>query len=258
MKIQKFFILICTFSFLNAGWGQEAHKNLLTEAIRILPVFDYEMCVYYKTPLLTGIVEGEIQFKYKENGISPLWLKLKNPEEISYLNGIPVNKKNYKEAAEFFALKFSSLRSDIINCKRKYSDILYELGYYLTAINNILIPLYEKGNFPEQVYAKKTSELFLDSKQIKKITNINLWCINTFENFLSLREKWTNSAKPDNHEEFKSLSHKANSQQIYTLANIISYVLSDSFGPGHPEARKHVQKIHEKHIKVTNGRKPMF
>lgn len=260
MKLTKFnfLLLFCFILSLRAGWGPEAHKNLLTEAIRILPIFDYEMCVYYKSPLITGIIEGEIQFKYKDNGVSPNWIELKNPQELVFLNGIHINKKNYDKAADFFANKFSALRNDIINCRRKYSDVLYELGYYLTAINNMLIPLYEKGNFPEQKYAKQTANLILESNEIVKIKNIKYWCKNTFTNFLNLRESWTKSARTDNLDEFKKLSHKANTSQIYALANIISFILSDSFGPGHPDARKHVQKIHEKHINVVNGRKPIF
>lgn len=259
MKLSKFIfiIIICFFISLNAGWGPEAHKNLLKESIRILPIFDYEMCTYYKEFLYAGIIEGEIQFKYKDKGTIPNWLPATDKVEVQYLNGIPIDESNYQTAADFFSKRFENLRSDIVKCRRKYSDVFYELGYYLTAINNILIPLYEEGNYPEQHYAKQTSDLVLDPDKVIKIENMAEWLENRFSQIIKMRSKWTEAAKPNNSDEFKKISHEANLQQIYNMSNVISFVLGESFGPGHPEARKHVQKIHEKNIKLVKGRKPL-
>ena len=41
-----------------AGWGHHAHVNYLKEAIRILPCFDYEMCLYYRDALIPLYEQG--------------------------------------------------------------------------------------------------------------------------------------------------------------------------------------------------------
>jgi hypothetical protein len=86
-------LALCVAHTAAAGWSMHAHTNYLQEAIRILPILDYEMCLHYREALLTGIVEGEIQFKYRAEGRYPLWLGRLSSEQVAMLNGLADHKK---------------------------------------------------------------------------------------------------------------------------------------------------------------------
>ena len=109
MKYKRIFgLLLLALSWMTtadtswAGWSHRVHIHYLKEAIRILPYFEYQMCIYYKDHLMEGVVEGEIQYRYRDRGKGPHWLKTTGLKELEYLNGIPIQEKDIETAAQFF------------------------------------------------------------------------------------------------------------------------------------------------------------
>ncbi|MCP4901652.1 MAG: hypothetical protein GY906_32210 [bacterium] len=239
-----------------AGWGHKAHSNVIREAVRVLPIFDYEMCLYYKDDLVKGAIEGEIQFKYRAQGKPPLWMKDLTPLEVELLNGIPVTAENLDEATEFFTKRFEELRLDIVLARRQYSEVFFEIGYLLHSMNNILIPLYEKGHFPEQHLAAHTQEIKLNPELVAKFQELEPWLKQTITQKLAARKLWSGLAVRGDREGFIEYAKTANSFNIYSNAAIIHYVLGGSFGPADPEVRAEVGKIHERQLDIQRGRKP--
>ena len=239
-----------------AGWSHRVHINLLKEAIRILPYFEYQMCIYYKNHLMEGVVEGEIQYRYRDRGKGPLWLNTTNKKELEYLNGIPIKEKDIEAAAQFFCERLERCRADIRNSNRRYGDVLFELGYILHSINNVLIPLYEKGHFPEQRLAQQTESIDLRTEHIEEITDLKPWLSHMLKEKLRLRAEWSKTAEANVREAFVEHAHRANEKNIYVLAGILRYVLRDCFGPADPEVRKSLGEMHEKQLQADGGRKP--
>lgn len=239
-----------------AGWGHQAHSNLVREAVRILPIFDYEMCLYYKEDLIKGAIEGEIHFKYRAQGVGPRWMNDLSAAEIEILNGIPVEPENLDDAASFFGSRLEELRLDVVQARRRYSEVFFELGYLLHSMNNILIPLNEEGNFPEQYLASRTQDIEIRTEKVEFFAELEPWLRAILSEKLSMRQKWSDLARPETRDEFIAYSARANEFNIYSIAALIHYVLAESFGPAHPEARAHVAEIHERQLNANGGRKP--
>lgn len=261
-KIARF-IFICTFflmgpSSLISGWSHHTHINYLREAIRILPVFDYEMCVYYYNHLAEGAVEGEIHYRYITKGKYPSWLKKLTKDEIKFLNGIPINALSVKDASTFFAKRFEALKNSINSLKKPYSQIFFELGYYLHSINNTLIPEYQGGKCPWQQMGSNTDSIDIKTANIHKISNLNEWLLKTLKKNLAIRSDWTKMAESENKDGFMKIAKMAHERNIYNTGSIIQYVLNDCFGPADPKVRKKVAAIHEKKLNSNDGRKPNF
>lgn len=239
-----------------AGWGYHAHINYLKEAIRILPYYEYQMGIYYKDHLIEGLVEGEIQFKYRHQGIGPKWLPLKRQKELEYLSGLPIQENDVEKTAAFFYGHFERLRSDLVGAERRYSEVLFELGYFLHAINNVLIPLYEKGHFPEQRLASNTEEIDLTEAQIDEITDLKSWLHRMLSQKLQIRSQWSETADAGDMDAFIEQAHQANLKNITVMASILHYILHGCLGPADSEVMKEVAQIHESRLKMHRGRKP--
>ncbi len=253
--------LLCIFftGSIYAGWSHKVHKNYLYEAISILPYFEYQMSVYYKTYLIEGIVEGEIhhKFNYKDNG--PDWFGDLTHDEHQFLCGVNVNDKNVNDASEFFYKQIENLKNEINNPGRRYSKVLFELGYLLCSINNILIPLYEKGHYNEQYYAQNTkSYIELKTNNVEEITDLKGWVRNNFKKKLEMRKEWSVYAENGENNKFNSYCHKANAFNIYTIASIITYVLDGCFGPSEESGhREFVRQKHNKKYEIRGDRRPI-
>jgi len=242
----------------DAGWSMHAHTNYLKESIRILPILDYEMCLHYRGALLAGIVEGEVHFKFRAEGHSSPWLGALSKEQVGFLNGLPVNESTIDQASILFAGRFAGLRSEIAGMKRPYQETLFELGFYLAAINNVLLPQYESSHFPEQRLASDTASWPLDSKQVETIQDIDTWMETMLAKKIKLRDRWSEAAAMGDLERFKELAREANTMNVAVLASLISFVLDRCYGPADPEHRAKVGKHHEQHLEIVNGRKPWF
>lgn len=256
-KIIPVYVLIITVvSSLHAGWSHHTHINYIKEAIRILPIFDYEMCVYYKNHLIEGAVEGEIHYRYIANGTYPSWLPKLSTDEIQFLNGIPINEHNVTGATGFFTERFETLRKDIELLEKSYANIFFELGYYLHSINNTLIPEYHGGKCPWQQVASNTDSFDINTSQVEKIVDLREWLEKTFRENLRIRGEWTKSAESEDKDGFIKIAQKAHERNIYNTASLIQYVLNDCFGPADPGVRKKVAAIHDKKMNTNGGRKP--
>ncbi len=252
----SFFILSFATSKIFAGWAHYTHINYIKEAVRILPHFDYEMCLYYKDHLIEGAVEGEIHYKFITAGKYPLWMSELTEEEITFLNGIPINDLNVNSAAVFFAKRFESLRENLDLLDKPYSRIMFELGYFLHSINNSLIPEYQGGKSPWQQAGSKTDSIDIKTLKIEMISNLEEWLLKTLEENLKLRAEWTKASEDEIKEEFLRIAAKAHERNIYNTASLIEYVLNDTFGPSDERLRKIIAEKHAKHFKSNGGRKP--
>lgn len=251
-------LILITTTGLYAGWSHHTHANYIEEAIRILPIFDYEMCVYYNKYLTEGAVEGEIHYRYISNGIYPSWLPELTKDEIQFLNGIPINEQTAKAASDFFATRFEKLKVDMDSLSRSYSQIFFELGYYLHSINNTLIPEYHGGKCPWQQMGSNTESIEIKTANIEKIADLNDWLLTIIKANLRIRSEWTKMAESENKDEFLKIAQMAHERNIYNTASLIQYVLNDCFGPAAPQVRKKVAEIHEKKLNSNGGRKPDF
>lgn len=252
-------ILVFTFNKTNAGWGHHVHINYVKEAISILPYFEYQMALYYKDDILKGAIEGEIQHKYNYKGITPKWMGEISKEESLFLCGIYVDENNKDVASKFFYQRIENLKKDLNSCNRKYSDVLFELGYLICSINNILVPLYEEGHFNEHYYASNTSQAIeLKTDSIEKISDIKLWMEKMIDQKLQTRKKWSAFAENNDNSGFVNYGHQANKQNIYVSASIINYVLVGCYGPSEETGhRDFVEKKHNKKYSIKGDRRPV-
>lgn len=265
MKANKFFskysvlfILLIHFlipDLLIAGWSHGVHKNYLEEAIRILPYFDYMMCKYYKVHIIEGAIEGEYHFRYIKKGVYPKWINNVKEEEFKFVNGLSIRKENISEAAEFYFKKFEDIKMRIKNVENRNSEMLFEMGYYLHSITNILKPHSHGTNMPSaELLARNTKNIELRTNQIEKIINLKSWLKKIISEKLDHKSLWTQSAESGDRDSFNRLAMKANEMNIYHLASIINYVFDDCFGPEDPKIRKSIQDRINKQYK--GGRKP--
>lgn len=246
-------ILSSTLSF--AGWSYHAHLNYLSEAASILPYFDYEFCKSYKYDLEKGFVEGEIQFKYRYRGKAPAWLEPISEDEIIYLQGYLIDENNVDEAVLFFTNRIKKLQLELVEMKRPYADIMFELTYYLHSINNILMPLYEEGHFPEQALASNTSALELNIENAIEIEDLNTYMKQMIDKKLQIREEWSAFAINNDREGFIKYADEANKYNIYTLSSLLQWFNADCYGPEYKPVRDHLEKMKDGHSPKTNGRK---
>ena len=133
------------------------------------------MYLSYKYDLEKGFIEGEIQYKYRWKGEAPLWMGVLTSSEINYLQGHDINIEDIDSASEFFYKRINELKKDITEMKRPYSEVMFELGYILHSINNILLPIYEGVHYPEQPLASNTSNLILENSNIEEINDLSFW-----------------------------------------------------------------------------------
>jgi len=124
------------------AWAPQVQSNYLKEAIRILPWFQYLMCRDYKNYLIEGIVEAEYQFWFMKSGNCSGLVKNLKKNKLRFIIGWNFQEKDIKTAAEFFHKKFEGLKSYVKDGNKRYSEIMFELGYYLHSINNSLKPPY--------------------------------------------------------------------------------------------------------------------
>ena len=259
IKIElAFYFMLMLNSAVFGGWDIHTHINTTKEAVRIQPVFEYEMCVYYKDHLLEGVIEGEIHYKYLATGKHPNWISDISENEVPFLNGIPINDQNIDSAAYFFADQLIELKKDISALEKPYGQIMFELGYFLHSINNSLIPEYHGGKCHWQEMASNTDSIDIRTSNITKVTDLKGSLIQMFKDNLNLRKEWTQMAEAEDKEGFIQIAQKAHEQNIYHTASLIQYVLDGCLGPAHPEARKHVAAHHEERMAANGGRKPDF
>ncbi len=241
---------------LRAGWGNHVHINYLKESVSILDYFDYQMCISYKDDLMRGFIEGEIQFKYRANGHIPNWWNPLSNNDAFYLQGYTIDGTNIDSATNLFHKKLTSLQDDIINMRRSYSEVMFELGYILHSINNILLPLYEEGHYAEQQLASNTKNLELDNSNITVISELKPWLSKMLEEKITIRDKWSDYADNKDKEGFIKYADEANKKNIYTLSSILKWVIADCYGPSETTGiRDKIEKIHEDKMAKANGRK---
>lgn len=239
-----------------AGWGHHVHINLLYEAVRILPVFDYEMCKYYLTHMTEGAVEGEYHFRYIDKGIKPARLRNVSDQELYLLNGIPVTESNRKDTVTLYSRLFESLKTEIKTVRRENSEILFDLAYLIQSVNNCLIPEYQGDYMGEHAYAHGTGDIDIRTHKIEEIADLHAWMEERFTLLLNIRKEWSSAGDVRDTEQFEKIAMHANEFLIYTGAALIHYVLDDCFGPEHPEVREQIAAMHEKRLKAGGGRKP--
>ncbi len=258
MRKKGFIILIAILTItgsLNAGWSYRVHLNYLKESASILDYFDYQMCVSYKEDLKKGLIEGEIQYKYRENGKIPKWIGQLSDKEINYLQGHVIELNDVNSASDFFFNRITSIKDDIVEMRRPYSEVMFELGYILHSINNILLPIYEGVNYPEQPLAAKTGNLHLTKLDIEEISDFKIWLKKMIVDKVNMRIEWSEFANNKDREGFIKYADEANIKNIYTLSSILQWVISDCFGPGNLEIREKLETMKEGRMKKVDGRK---
>lgn len=261
--LRKIFVPIllgcCLFLFqvplLRGGWCHDGHINFIREAIRILPVFDYNFCRHYQHDMVKGVIEGEFHYRYLEADISPNWFENVAEEDLIFLQGCPVDSTNMNEGAVFFTRHLNRLREDLKKLTRRNSEILFDLAGLIQSINNICIPLYD-GEMGENHFVKHTEGIVLDTERIERIENLESWLSGKLGHLLAVRYEWSRIGRTGDRESFREYSYKAIEQMIYTSASIIIYVLDNCFGPADPVHRDEVAGHHLRHMKIVNGRKP--
>lgn len=256
-----FLLIVCTYNF---PWAPQVQTNFLIEAIRILPWYQYLMCKDYKNALIEGIVEAEYQFWFNKSGncigLNDNIIK----EKMDSIKGWMFQEEDISKAAEFLARKFDDLKSDIRAGNRRYREILFELGYYLHPINNYLKPPYFHKGKPtkeEREYhsnctrlAQNTEHIDLKTHNVEKISDLKSWLETMLEKDLLIRQEWYEEAETNkkSYDRFTELASRTN---IYNLASIIRYVLSDLQPKGsNPEVQDRVLEKIDKLYK--GGRKP--
>lgn len=181
------FIILSLSSSLLA-WAPQVQSNYLKEAIRILPWFQYSMCKDYKNYLIEGIVEAEYQFWFIHSGECSGLAKNIQENKLKFIKGYNYEEEDIETVAEYFCEKFEGLKYRIRNGGQRYSQIMFELGYYLHSINNSLKPPYIHAENPtkEEIYyhsqctrlAQNTAFLELRMDKINTITNLKSWLKN--------------------------------------------------------------------------------
>lgn len=257
--MRKIFIVFTIVSLISidliAGWSYRVHLNYLKEAASISDYFDYQFYLSYKYDLEKGFIEGEIQYKYRSKGKVPKWMGEISNDEIKCLQGHDLCQDDVELASEFFYERLYMLKQSIIEMERPYSEIMFELGYYLHSINNILLPIYEGVNYPEQPLAANTEKLELDNSKIDDIIDFKSYLKKSIEAKIKMRDTWSEYANNKDREGFIKYADEANKMNIYTIASILRWIASDCFGPENVDTRNHLEAMHESRAKKENGRK---
>lgn len=254
-------LIICCIRLL--AWAPQVQKNFLNEAVRILPWFQYLMCLDYKASLTTGIVEAEYEFWFFHGGNCPGLVKRLKAEKIKYIRGWNFQREDIAVISGFLAEKFNGMKRDIRNGQKRYDEIMFELGYFLHSINNFLKPPYiheEKLSKGQKRYhaqctmvARNTDSIDLRTEKIEKIDNLKSWLEKMLEKNIKLRDRWYAEAE-SGRSSFKEDTLVTCENNIYNLASIIFYVLNN-LNPMKPELKNFLYMKVQK--KFKGGRKPL-
>jgi hypothetical protein len=261
MSITILFALAVPINSLWA-WAPQVQSNYLKEAIRILPWFQFSMCKDYKNHLVEGIVEAEYQFWFSPNAkCKGLASKLRE-NKLKFVKGWGFQEKDIGTIVKYFHEKLEGLKSSIRKGDKPYAKIMFELGYYLHPINNYLKPPYFHTDNPTKdemsyhnkcfLLAKDTKTIELNTNNIDTIKELKPWLKMMLIENLKARDEWYQAAKTDK-SSFAKYTRLASERNIYNLASIINYVLSD-LAPMTPELKKFVYGKINRMFK--GGRKP--
>jgi hypothetical protein len=236
-----------------AGWSPKTHRNYIVEAIRILPYFDYLWCSYYRDDLLKGAIEGEFHFRHYAKGRVPRWMVEEvSTREASLANGYGLTEEKVTPAARFLGLRFEKLRNDLRTASRPNSEIMFDLGYWLHSLVNVVVPRLTGQGMPSpEPYARSTASIDIRQSRIDAFSEPRPWLEKRLRLHLESRNQWEAAQSA---EDFERCAAQVSEDMIYSLASVMAYVLDDSFGPEAEEQRAALQAMQER--RLGDGRKP--